>query len=163
MSAQIVDSFEFCRTGAQVAGTTPVAEFKRLCADLADSSGELQWSFQGGSHAGGDPQLVIQVSGAVRLICQRCLTPFTQSIQTRSTMVLATNEVQADEIDARIDNDNIDVIVGSRTMDLMVLVEDDALLSLSLSPRHETCPGVAPQGTDDKEESPFAALRQMKQ
>ena len=162
MGAQIVDSFEFCRSAGQASGTTPVAEFKRLCADLADNSGELRWSFQGGLHADGDPQLVMDVAGEVTLVCQRCLMPYTQALQSRSTLVLAADEAQADEAEERIDDDSIDVIVGSRSMDLMVLVEDEALLSLPLSPRHETCPGVAPAPVDDKPESPFAALGQLR-
>ena len=163
MSAQIVDSFEFCRSAEQASGSTPVAEFKRLCADLAEPSGELRWSFQGGKHADGAPQLLMEVAGEVRLVCQRCLAPYTQPLQSRSTLVLAADEAQADEVEARIDDDSIDVIVGSRSMDLLVLVEDEALLSLPLSPRHDVCPGVVQVNQDGKEESPFAVLKQLKQ
>lgn len=162
MSAQIVDSFEFCRSAEQASGSTPVAEFKRLCADLAEPGGELRWSFKGGKHADGEPQLVMEVAGEVRLVCQRCLMPYAQALQSRSTLVLAADEAQADDIEERLDDDSIDVIVGSKAMDLMVLVEDEALLSLPLSPRHEVCPGVVPASQDGKEESPFAMLKQLK-
>ena len=163
MSAQIIDSFEFCRSAGRVSGTTLVAEFTRLRADLADSSGELTWSFQGGHHPDGHPQLIMEVSGEVRLVCQRCLRPFTLPFQTRTTLLLAADEATADQLEARIDDDSIDVIVGSRVMDLLVLVEDEALLALPLSPRHEVCPGVEPKVVEEKEESPFAVLRRLKQ
>jgi len=162
MSAQVIDTFEFCRTAGQASGATPVAEFKRLSADLADASGELRWSFQGGLHPEGDPQLVMEVAGTVKLVCQRCMAPFDYSLQTRSTLVLATDDEQADEAEARLDDDSIDVIVGSKAMDLLMLVEDEALLSLPLSPRHEVCPGPAQEVPKDKAESPFSVLKNLK-
>lgn len=162
MSAHVVDSFEFCRSAGHASGTTPVAEFKRLCADLADPAGELRWSFQGGLHAEGDPQLVMEVAGTVKLVCQRCMAPFDHPLESRSTLVLAADEEQADAAEERLDDDSIDVIVGSRAMDLLMLVEDEALLSLPLSPRHDVCPGPVQEVREDKAESPFAVLGKLK-
>ncbi len=161
MSAHVVDSFEFCRSAGQAYGATPVAGFNRLCADLADSSGELRWSFQGGLHAEGDPQLDMAVDGTVKLVCQRCMAPFEYALQSRSTLVLAADEEQADAVEARLDDDSIDVIVGAKAMDLLTLVEDEALLSLPLSPRHDVCPGPVQEIREDKAESPFAVLRKL--
>lgn len=162
MSAQVVDSVEFCRSAGHASGSTPVAEFKRLCADLADASGELRWSFQGGLHAEGDPQMVMDVAGTVKLVCQRCMTSFDYPLQTRATLVLAADDAQADEAESRLDDESIDVIVGAKALDLLMLVEDEALLSLPLSPRHEVCPGPAQEVQKDKTESPFAVLKHLK-
>jgi uncharacterized protein len=165
MSAHVVDSFEFCRSAGQASGSTPVAEFKRLCADLADPGGELHWSFQGGLHPEGDPQLVMHVSGNVKLICQRCMTLLDHSLHAHATLVLAADEERADEAEARLDDDRIDVIVGSKAMDLLMLVEDEALLSLPLSPRHEVCPGPVQEIQKvqrEKADSPFAVLKNLK-
>lgn len=162
MSAQVVDSIEFCRSASQAAGTTPVAEFKRLGADLADTGGELRWSFQGGLHPEGYPQLEMQVAGTVKLVCQRCMMPFEHSLQSRSLLVLAEDEEQADAAEARLDDDSIDVIVGSKAMDLLILVEDEALLSVPLSPRHDICPGPVPETREDKADSPFSVLKKLK-
>ncbi|MFM8468282.1 MAG: YceD family protein [Oxalobacteraceae bacterium] len=162
MSAYVVDSIEFCRSGKQVSGVTPVAEFKRLCADLADLGGELRWSFQAGFHPEGDSQLLMEVAGTVKLICQRCMAPFDHSLQAQATLVLAADENAADEAEARLDDERIDVIVGTKTMDLLMLVEDEALLSLPLSPRHEVCPGPVTDVEKDKVESPFAVLKTLR-
>jgi uncharacterized protein len=43
-----------------------------------------------------------------------------------------------------------------------VLVEDEALLALPLSPRHEQCPGDVPTSGKEKAESPFAVLKKLK-
>ena len=162
MSATTINSLEFCRVADQASGTTAVAEFVRLRADLHDASGELSWAFQGGRHSEGLPQLSLTVKGEVRLVCQRCLTPFTQQINADSRLVLVADEAQAEATEERLDDESIDVIVGSTAMDLLELVEDEALLSLPLSPRHEVCPEGAEAVVNSKLESPFAILKKLK-
>ena len=162
MSATTINSLEFCRVADQASGTTAVAEFVRLRADLHDASGELTWAFQGGRHSEGLPQLSLTVKGEVRLVCQRCLTPFTQQINADSRLVLVADEAQAEATEERLDDESIDVIVGSTAMDLLELVEDEALLSLPLSPRHEVCPEGAEAVVNSKLESPFAILKKLK-
>ncbi len=162
MSDTTVDSFEFARTGESRSGVASVASLGRLSAELSDASGELQWTITGGRHALGMPQLNMQVKGEVKLVCQRCLAPFAHAIATDTVLVLARDEADADETEEKLDDDSIDVIVGDARQDLLQLVEDDALLALPLSPRHDTCPGDAPTVPQDKRESPFAALKGLK-
>lgn len=162
MPANTVDSFEFCRLGEQVSGTAPVAEFARLSRDLADASGEIRWRFEGGRHPQGLPQLTMAVEGEVTLVCQRCLSPFVHRIASETALVLARDEADADEVEQRLDDDSLEVIAGSSALDLLQLVEDEALLSLPLSPRHDVCPGDAPRVGTDKPESPFAVLKKLK-
>lgn len=161
MSATTIDVFEFCRLGEQRSGATPVAALARLSSEAVDASGELRWSFAGGHHPQGFAQLVMKIDGDVGLICQRCLAAFRHPIASETVLVLARDDAQADELEEALDDDSIDVIVGSTTQDLLQLVEDEALLSLPLSPRHETCPGDAPKVAPDKRESPFAVLKKL--
>ncbi len=162
MTATTVDGFEFCRLGEESAGTVAVASLRRLAAESADDQGEVRWSFAGGRHPKGFAQLAMAVEGEVSLICQRCLTPFRHRFASETLLVLARDEAEADAAEESLDDDSIDVIVGSSTLDLLQLVEDEALLSLPLSPRHETCPGAAPAVEPDKPESPFAVLGKLK-
>ena len=163
MSAKLIDSFEFCRHKQQQSGQIAIAEMARLSAELVDSQGELRWSLRGGQHASGLPQMQLEVVGEVHLMCQRCLTPYALQIATSTVLVLARDDAHADDIEAMLDDDSIDVIVGSTTLDVLALVEDDALLALPLSPRHATCPdGAAAAVVNDKKESPFAVLKKMK-
>jgi uncharacterized protein len=108
------------------------------------------------------PQLSLTVKGEVRLVCQRCLSPFTQPINAESRLVLVTDEAQAEATEERLDDESIDVIVASTAMDLLALVEDEALLSLPLSPRHEVCPEDSAAVVNSKLESPFAILKKLK-
>jgi uncharacterized protein len=90
------------------------------------------------------------------------MAPFDHSLQAHATLVLTVDDERADETEARLDDDRIDVIVGSKAMDLLMLVEDEALLSLPLSPRHAVCPGPVQEVQKEKAESPFSVLKNLK-
>lgn len=162
MGFPIVDGFEFCRQGQQASGRAPVAEFDRLAADLPSREGELDWSVEGGHHRAGDPQITLRLAGSVRLLCQRCLTPFEHQFRAEALLVLARDEADADATEARLDDDAVDVIVGSASMDLKALVEDEAMLSLPLSPRHKECPEALPEAAASPPESPFSVLKKLR-
>jgi len=157
----IIDAFAFCRNGEKQAGTSSLAEFSRLRAECVSEKGELKWELAGSTGINGYPTLHLTVDGNVQLMCQRCLTPFVFQIQSDSTIVLAKDEKVADEVEASLENDEIEVIAGSKTFDVMALIEDEALLAIPLSPKHEVCPTKEKLDAFAiaKKESPFAALK----
>lgn len=165
MDTLVIDAFEFCRLGERREGIVPVAQLQRLARETVDVSGELHWAVQGGSNMHGHPQLTMAVQGGVRLICQRCLQPFRFDIDSHAVLALAQTEASADEVEALLADENVEVIVGSRALDMGELVEDDALLALPLSPRHETCPTqlLPPGQVQEEKVSPFAVLKNLKQ
>jgi len=94
---------------------------------------------------------------------------------------VATEE-EADEYP--LDDDEVEVIVGSRQFDLVDLIEEELLLSLPLVPKHDVCPEVheslvtgaegtegepdeggegASAGDEPAKPNPFAALEKLKQ
>jgi len=164
MSAFVIDSFDFCRQKEHRSDETPVFQLTRLSAESVDRTGVLKWSLQGGSNRHGNPQLALSVSGQVQLRCQRCLGAFPFDIESESVLVLAKDEANADELDALLADEPVEVVVGSRTMDAMALIEDEALLALPLAPKHESCSGQAlPEPMQDaQQESPFAVLKNLK-
>lgn len=162
MSQVIVDGFAFCRQAEQREGSAAIAELPRLAAETYNQQGAVHWSFRGGRHPKGYAQLNMAVTGDVALVCQRCLLPMSHAIDTQTRLVLAHDEQEADAIEQTLDDDAIDVIVGSATLDLMQLVEDEVLLSLPPSPRHPTCPDGGAAHTPGKPDSPFAVLQKLK-
>ncbi|MBX9900927.1 MAG: DUF177 domain-containing protein, partial [Burkholderiaceae bacterium] len=120
------------------------------------------------------PQLTLTVGGQLQLMCQRCLTPFDFAIDSQSELILAKDEDHADEIEVMLDDDEIDVVVGSKTLNIMDLIEDEALLAIPQSPKHAVCPDVVASSapTSDsvtaaidaeaiKSKSPFAVLKKV--
>lgn len=163
MSAFVIDAFEFCRNNGHREGVTPVAEMTRLAADCADPSGEIRWSIQGGSTPQGYPSLTLSVAGAVHLVCQRCLQPMPYEIDSSTTLVLGRDDEDADDIEEVLGDESIDVIVGSRSCDIRDLLEDEALLALPQSPKHEVCPDTTLlDGLKSEKVSPFAGLKNLK-
>lgn len=163
MSAFVIDAFDFCRSNGRREGVSPVAQLLRLSKECADLTGEITWSVEGGSHKLGYPQMVLSVSGTVQLTCQRCLTPYAYTIRSTTALVLGKNDDDADEIEEILDDESVDVIVGSRDIDVRDLFEDEALLALPQVPKHEVCPDnqVVETLTTSKP-NPFAGLKALK-
>ncbi|MFC4932620.1 YceD family protein [Massilia sp. GCM10023247] len=163
MSAFVIDAFEFCRTSGYREGVTPVTEMTRLAADCANDSGEISWSIQGGSTPQGYPTMTLSVAGPVQLVCQRCLAPFDYRIDSSTQLVLGRDDEEADQFEEVLDDDSIDVIVGSHAADIRELLEDEALLALPQAPKHEVCPDTTLLDTLKSEKvSPFAGLKNLK-
>jgi uncharacterized protein len=163
MSAFVIDAFEFCRNEGRREGTTPVAEMTRLVKDCADSSGTIAWNIVGGQTRQGYLMITQSVSGDVQLVCQRCLQPFSYHLDSSTVLVLGKDDQEADEIEEVLDDESIDVIVGSHACDIRDLLEDEALLALPQAPKHEVCPDTSLlEGLKNEKVSPFAALKNLK-
>jgi uncharacterized protein len=135
----------------------------RLAADCADNSGEISWSLQGGETRQGYPALTLAVAGTVRLVCQRCLAPFSYEIDSSTLLVLGRDDEEADQIEEILDDESIDVIVGSSCCDIRDLLEDEALLALPQAPKHEVCPdNQLLDALKSEKVSPFAGLKNLK-
>ncbi len=141
-------------------------------ADASAGAGDLfHWQMQGivrdeAVAAGQSPRqrlfVDLEVDGVVWLQCQRCLHAYGQPLSVRTRLEVVRSEVEADA--APLDDDEADVIVGSRSFDLITQIEDELLLALPVSPRHEICPdAVEPEAAEaEKKPSPFAVLANLK-
>ncbi len=147
-----LDIFEFARSARQAAGSVRVSQLPRMLnevpVDAPERDTSFTWQAEGstqpelqddGSEAQ-QPYLRLAVHGSAWLECQRCLTPYEQSFDIDATYRLVQTEEEADEFP--LDDDELDVIVGSRQFDLVDLIEEELLLSLPLVPKHEVCPQV---------------------
>jgi len=165
MSAFVIDAFEFSRLKEQRSGEIAVADLERLAAECLNPTTSLRWSLQGDTDTLSNARLTLSVNAVVPLVCQRCVAPFEFTIASQSMLVLAKSEEQADEIEQLLDDESIDVIVGSRTLNVLELIEDEALLAIPLAPKHELCPGSAAieELATAKKPSPFEVLKNIKQ
>jgi uncharacterized protein len=147
-----LDVFEFARSGRQAAGCVRVLQMPRMLAEVPADAPErdtaFTWQAEGstqpelqddGSEAA-QPYLRLAVHGFAWLECQRCLAPYEQAFDIDATYRLVMTEEEADEYP--LDEDELEVIVGSRQFDLVELIEEELLLSVPLVPKHEVCPQV---------------------
>jgi len=165
MNAFVIDAFEFCRLKERCSGESLVSDLPRLAEEVVGKSGVIRWSLEGGTDTLGHPMLLLSVSGSVQLMCQRCLTPFESDIASIASLILAKDEVGADDIEAMLqEEDAFDVIVGSKALNIRDLIEDEALLAIPLAPKHEVCPDQAAlvDLQSNKKASPFDVLKGLK-
>ncbi|AGX88645.1 YceD family protein [Candidatus Symbiobacter mobilis] len=121
--------------------------------------------------------LHLQVAVCLPLPCQRCLTPVDTLIEIDRHFRFVHDEATAEREDPDCEED---ILVLSVPFDLSELVEDEVLLALPLSPRHEDCtlrtmpdmPNTKAAPGDDEEPhdnpheeppNPFGVLARWKQ
>jgi uncharacterized protein len=147
-----IDLFEFARAGRHAAGAVRVSQLPRMLnevpADAPDRDTTFTWQAEGSTQPelqddgteGPQPYLRLAVHGSAWLECQRCLSPYQQAFDVDAVYRIVNTEAEAEEFP--LDEDEVDVIVGSRQFDLIDLIEEELLLALPLVPKHDVCPAV---------------------
>ncbi|WP_420958343.1 DUF177 domain-containing protein [Burkholderia gladioli] len=153
LDPHLVDLFEFARSARQSAGAVRLSQLPRMLnevpADAPDRDATFTWQAEGLTQSelqddgseGQQPYLRLALHGAAWLECQRCMTPYQQAFDIDMVYRIVATEEEAEAIPLD-ENDEVDVIVGSRQFDLVDLIEEELLLSLPLVPKHEVCPSV---------------------
>jgi len=160
------DALKLSAGGDSLVGEVDAAELPRVADRLAADAGSarLGWKLAGGRDAQGRPTLTLTIAGSVPLICQRCLQPFAEIVDQRTELLLARSEAEL----ARLDVEEIEVVLATERLDPLTLVEDELLLSLPFSPRHADgqCelarPVASGQESSQGSASPFGQLGELK-
>ena len=98
-------------------------------------------------------------NGRLQLICQRCNSSLAFELDRTARFRFVATEEELNALP--IEDDEIEVIVGSRSMSVYDWVEDEAILSLPLVPRHGECSAPSKAGGDVAvvtAPNPFAVL-----
>ncbi len=163
MNSYLIDLFEFCKDSENISGSSSISELERLASVCADQSGRLTWKVSGFLDNHYRSCLLLNVVGNVNLVCQRCLNTFVYRLESSTTVMVAKTEADADEMEASFDDeDSVEVIVTDEKVNMMDLIEDEALLALPLSARHDVCPDSSLSSWKEKKESPFSVLKELK-
>jgi uncharacterized protein len=150
-----IDVIDFATTAVALAGEEPATDYVRLAAELAqdapDASGTttlpgassalVRWQATGESRTGADgaavPWLHLHAETLVPLVCQRCLAPVDMELVADRWFRFAPDEETAAIEDEMADED---VLVATRDFDLRGLIEDELLMEIPITPRHDVCP-----------------------
>ena len=133
MTARVViDNLEFAASAGSLHGTIAAENLGRV-PDLIDvSKNEIAYNLVGRISAEGKPLLALTISGDLHLKCQRCLDELVYKLDIDTALEIAgPNAPDTNEGEGR------DQIPAQPAMDVLTLVEDEILLSLPFSPRHE--------------------------
>jgi uncharacterized protein len=160
-----IDVFAMARTGAERAGELPLAQLPRLAAGLARAEGSLQYRARGFTDGLGRPSLRLQLRAQLPLRCDRCGRETVFDLQAERVFYFVATEAElaAIEVDAAPE----EALVGATGFDLAGLAEDEAILQLPLSPRHEQCEaasrGANPEAAAAPRPNPFAQLAGLRE
>lgn len=159
------DVYELARQSQVVEGELPVSELPRLAASVATPTGTLKYSIMGRPDDRGRPGAMLRLAGELALECQRCGAPLSFRLKREGAFRFVASEEELNSLPLD-DDDEAEAVVGGHSMDLAAWIEDEAILSLPLVPRHEDCePSIvepsAQRGAPDRP-NPFAVLADLK-
>jgi uncharacterized protein len=160
----VFDAFKLARTGARLEGEVAVSALPRLARSLSATDGTLRYAVRGCVDDRGHPGALLQLEGTLRLRCERCNGPLDFALRRETLFRFVPSE---DELNALpVTEDDVEEVVGSTAMNLHDWIEDEAILSLPLVPRHAQCamPRTtvkATEGAGDRP-NPFAILASLK-
>ncbi len=166
MSARfVIDTFDFVRNAGEHYGKIPLVELDRLRDYLSNNDGELAYNINGILDEDRRPALHIAVKGNLHLRCQRCLGKLVHILDLQTKLLLVNNEV---ELDQYYEDDSVDAILATPSIDVWHLIEDEIILGLPVSSRHrENECEIRNQVENNKankkqSEHPFAALAALR-
>ena len=146
-----IDGWAFARTGSQLAGADTGGSFPRAIESGAVID-RVTYVIDGRTRVNGKLILQLSVTGSAQMQCQRCMESVGVAIAIDTELELAVDQAAIDAND-----DDVDRVVGTNTMDVLELVEDEVLLALPMVARHSDC---QPFEVGDVSESALAhALR----
>ncbi|XID75299.1 YceD family protein [Alkanindiges sp. WGS2144] len=171
-----IEPFKWAEQGFNWSGRVPLDRFSRIAsetcasADSSDVQVDVRLSMDEYQRIA---WLDATLAATVTMTCQRCLEPVDLPVSTQVHLALLMNENQVE----RLDEDADFVILGEEqtthdtedvhVIDLIELLEDELLLSMPISPRHESCenlhqPVVEDEPETEKRDNPFEVLASLK-
>ncbi|MET0216809.1 MAG: YceD family protein [Burkholderiales bacterium] len=158
-----IDVLTFAKAGGCLEGSIPAAVLARLRDVLSEMGGGVTYSIRGRIEDDGTPRLSVGITGTLHLLCQRCLCGVAYSFELRRDLRFLPNATRLPEVSE--EEENVDDIVASGKLDVLDWVEDEILLGLPISPRHEEGRCLSPGNQVEHGTAgihPFAVLAELK-
>ncbi|MBL8445973.1 MAG: DUF177 domain-containing protein [Zoogloeaceae bacterium] len=155
----MVDPLAFAREGRRWQHVLPLSRFPRLAAEAIEGAGELKVSVVGWVGRDGHLFLGLEAVGEIAVGCQRCMDPMVWPFRVENRLMLIPEGRPFPEDE--LDDDSYDAIEVAARLDLAELVEEEVLLAMPISPRHESCEAPA-ESEGASRASPFASLAKLR-
>lgn len=163
----------FASAEADLVGDERLARFERLLEETHGLGAETlvsyaaQGSMQADAAGVDEPWMHLKAEAVLPLTCQRCLGPVDVPVSMERDFRFVATEALAEVEDEESEED---VLVLSKSFNLLELIEDELLMGLPTAPKHDVCPQAVklqvadPDFEDAPEEklNPFAVLEQLK-
>lgn len=157
----LIDPLKFAREGRSQAGKLPVGELdERVYSDLSDTSGDVEYALDGFRDRLNRLSLRLHLSAELKVTCQRCMESMPYSLDTDSVVTLFTDPDKLEE--ACEQDEELDAIIAEPELNLTALIEDEIIMGLPLSPKHDDCGRETLSLAKADKPNPFAVLAALK-
>jgi uncharacterized protein len=159
---ELIDPLRCVDSGAELAGSLPLSALPRLRAELADVGGDLAYRLRFSRDEERRAIVTGEVRARLHLVCQRCLQPLEQGVETS----FALAPIQSLDEASRLPDRYEPLLLSAAMVRPAELLEDELLLSLPQIPMHrpgecraeEASSDGEPRGGSCEAPHPFAAL-----
>ncbi|QBJ78870.1 DUF177 domain-containing protein [Aquitalea sp. USM4] len=157
----LIDPLKFAREGRVLTGKLPVSTLdERVHSDLSDTSGTVEYTLEGFRDGSSRLSLRLQVKASVAVSCQRCLEVMPFEVNTDSVVTLFTRQEKLDEA-CELD-ETLDAILAPEELDVVAMIEDEIIMGLPHSTKHDECGSEALTRAKADKPNPFAVLATLK-
>lgn len=156
-----IDSLSFSAQGSQLAGRIDLADLPRLRDQLVHLDGSVEFELTGKTGDQGEALLLLSLRGVLPMGCQRCLGVVEIPLDAELLYELRSDVDENVLTQEELEDDSRDYLLASRSLDVVALIEDEALLALPIVARHDGC-DLPDHGHDPKAASPFGELLKLK-
>lgn len=159
----LIEPAAFTAEGQKIEGELPLTSLDdRVKAHEYFTGDDVVFSFilKGSIDKWQRPVLDLRVAAEAGLTCQRCLQPVPHRFDEHSRITLFTTEAALDE--AMLADDELEGMLLTPELDVRTLVEDQILMALPYSPRHESCENGQMAAVNQDKPNPFAVLAGLK-
>lgn len=173
-----VDLFDLARNSRsgsqnskQISGNTVISQFERLLLDLPPQpSSTVTWSISGYCNSLDQSFISVSVQAHVTVVCQRCLDSMVLDIDSDNQFIIFKTSDQVRAYDDTATEDDLEpLLVDNTNFDVLELIEDELILNLPFTPKHDDCVADVPEDADitingglADQPSPFAILSKLK-
>jgi uncharacterized protein len=166
-----IDPFRLAERGAQLSGSLPLAQMRRLAETLANTEGEVKVELEFGIDDMHIPYVRGRIETLLQLTCQRCLEACDFTVSHAFALAWVRGDRDTDRLPLQFEP----FVVNELPVRLSDVVEDELLLLLPQIPMHpeSQCKATAvleslresePQPeTETQQRSPFSELQKLKQ
>jgi len=136
---ELINNLEFAKNRMTLSGVINVNELLRANTVLDGLDGELSYKLSGGVNSKNRATMCIEIYGIITTLCQTCLSGLSLPINHVWSVAIFDNE--AEEVHALFneDEDCSDGVLADSNFDVMSFIEDEIIILLPISPRHEDC------------------------
>lgn len=156
----LISTLEFAEQSLEIHDKIRASDLPRLQDALFSNHGEIEYRLVGDRASRGKRALRLKVRGSLGLVCQRCLGELIYPVDIDRYFELIEDESFLPDSD--LDDDDVDYLIIEPNLNVTELVEEEVLLSLPMSLRHEGDCSSSVKALQERAPNPFQVLEGLR-